>query len=222
VLGISVVHPCLTDRFLAECVVVGGGRPVKRCVQQACVCFTLWVCTVVRHHRSTPSSAPGVPQIILSAEEGGLSSGVGEAPALSRADALRAAEGAAPNSSASDSEAGPSHPSSRNGLDRGTACPGGVRWASQRAPAAGHGQAQRCDSAPTTGFGTPQVTEAAERGGEDAEEEGGGDSDGLEKADRKERPRKPHLQARLTALAGLSVAGVCPGLRLLCADVELA
>ena len=61
-------------------------------------------------------------QVPLSAEEGALSSGVGEGPALSRAEALRT-EGAAPNSSASDSEAGPSHPSSRNGLDRGAHAP---------------------------------------------------------------------------------------------------
>lgn len=180
----------------------------------------------------------------MSAEEGALSSGVGEGPALSRAEALRT-EGAAPNSSASDSEAGPSHPSSRNGLDRGAACPGGVRWASQRgAPPAGHTHAARCDSGPTSGLGTPQVTdhtallsepqkllsrmvgftlgsyslaehllqadEAQERA-DDAEEEGAGDSDGVERADRKERPRKPHLQVCSCPTPGLAGHGPAYG-----------
>ena len=102
-----------------------------------------------------------IAQVPLSAEEGALSSGVGEGRALSGTEALRA-EGAAPNSSASDSEAGPSHPSSRNGLDRGAACPAGVQWAPRRdAAPAGHAHAARCDSGPTSGLGTPQVTDHA-------------------------------------------------------------
>ena len=40
-----------------------------------------------------------------------------------------------------------------------------------------------------------QAGETQERADE-AEEDGAGDSDGVERADRKERPRKPHLQVR--------------------------
>jgi len=126
-------------------------------------------------------------QVPLSAEEGGLSSGVGEGAAASGPHGLPAEAAAGGHSSGSDSEAGAAHPRGFNGQDRG------VRWALQRAASGAHAQAQRSESAPASELGTPRAAEAQERD-EDGEEEGAGDSDGPEKADRKERPRKPHLQ----------------------------